>query len=88
MTTASSARDWNHSSNKHSPGGTEPTCTRRRAGYVGRARLLERVFETDQAHCPNCGGNRRLSDAEMIRSGGSFGSAVPDRRQREQSLAR
>ena len=30
---------------------------------MSRARLLERVFELDREHCPNCGGELKITAA-------------------------
>ena len=49
---------------------TESGCAHGRPVRISWARLLKRVFEIDLEHCPNCGGDRRLLDAELIRLGG------------------
>ena len=42
------------------PAACEANCAHRRAVRLSWARLLERVFELDLEHCPNCGGELKL----------------------------
>ena len=39
---------------------TESGCTHARPARISWARLLERVFEIDLEHCPNCGGQLKI----------------------------
>ena len=42
------------------PAACEANCAHRRAVRLSWARLLERVFELDHEHGPNCGGELKL----------------------------
>ena len=42
------------------PAVTEPSCPHDRPARISWARLLERLFEIDLEHCPNCGGELKI----------------------------
>jgi len=47
------------------PAECEATCAHHRSVRLSWAKLLERVFEIDMAHCPNCGGELNIIAAIM-----------------------
>ena len=45
------------------PAECEANCSHHRAARLSRAKRLKRVFELDLEHCPNCGGELKITAA-------------------------
>ena len=57
----------------------ESGCAQHRPVRISWARLLERVFEIDLEHCPNCGGEIKIIAAIMEGGPGPPGPGAGDR---------